>query len=305
MSHAQAAALRPAFPPAPSPLDEPSVARVTDFLSGGQKNWCVDRTFADKASHVLPVLTGTARANRWFMQLTVRGLARRGVRQFLDIGAGGLTAPAAHHVADALADEEGRARGTRIVYVDHDATAIAHAELILDQEGDPDRHVAIEADLRDPQNLWTRAVDSDCLDPDEPVAVLLCGVLHYSQPDTTGADIGPSSVAQLRDLLAPGSYLAVSHVTDDGVHPRVAGGLQQAAELYARSCSAGLVPRSRPDIEALLGDFEVLEPGWGLVDQWWPRERSHQPPMPFMFSSADRCPLWAGVGRKPQAVHTS
>jgi hypothetical protein len=81
-------------------LDRPSVARVYDFMLGGTTNWAVDREFGEQILARFPLFRSAAVANRLFLNRVVRHLMRRGVRQFLDIGAGVPTAGNTHQVAD-------------------------------------------------------------------------------------------------------------------------------------------------------------------------------------------------------------
>src|SRR2546430_1609084 len=118
-------------------LLRPSVARVYDCLLGGTANWAVDREFCRRALAMFPLLTDIMVANRLFLNRVVRHLSRLGIRQFLDIGAGVPTEGNTHQVAGPDA---------QVVYVDHDPVAVAQAEVLLDREGDPDRHALVNAD---------------------------------------------------------------------------------------------------------------------------------------------------------------
>jgi hypothetical protein len=285
------------IPPAGVDLDRPSVARVYDYLLGGTANWSIDRRFGDQMTAIAPLAKGMALANRAFLNRAVRYLTRQGVRQFLDIGAGVPTAGNTHQVADELAIEEGRDPNARVVYVDNEPVAVAYGEAILDKEGDDRRHAVIEADLRAPEDLWSKAFDTGLLDMSEPIAMLLIAVLHVQQPDQSGVDVGPDAVAKLRGRLPGGSYLAISHATDDGVPPDLARDLGDIKKLYDTSSSSNVVWRKREDIEALLGDFEVVEPGWAWTSEWRPEESSASAPV-ITFPAPNHAVIWAGIGKK-------
>src|SRR6202041_2462332 len=93
-----------------------------------------------------------------------------GIRQFLDVGTGLPTANNTHQVAQRIAPE------ARIVYVDNDPLVLAHARALLTST--PQGATAyIHADLRAPEK--TRARARDTLDPTEPVALILSGVLGH------------------------------------------------------------------------------------------------------------------------------
>jgi hypothetical protein len=203
-----------------------------------------------------------------------------------------------HEVADELALREGRTPDTRVVYVDNEPIAVAHAEVLLSKAGDANRHAVIEADLRAPDALWEQAVATELLDLSEPVALLLIAVLHVHQPgqDHT-TDIGAESVARFRELLPAGSYLAVSHITDDGVPPELDDKLVELKRMYDTSSSSNVIWRPRADIEAMLGDFELVEPGWTWSTEWRPEETGPRATL-IRFPTPSHAVIWAGVGQK-------
>lgn len=280
--------------PAPNgvDLDRPSVARIYDYYLGGSANWAIDRVFGDQVLRKVPLVRDMARANRQFLNRAVRLLCRLGVRQFLDIGAGVPTAGNTHQVADQIAPGS-----CRVVYVDNEAVAIAHAEQLLDAEGDPERHAAIDADLRTPDELWAKAMGTGLLDPEQPIALLLIAVLHIAQPGPNG-DTGASAVARYRDLLPQGSYLAISHATTDGVPEKLQESLRQLAEMYSGSGNRG-AHRTRTEIEALMGGFELVEPGMTWTPDWHPELQTSLFQPTSEFADPSESIVWAGIGRKP------
>lgn len=268
-----AESVREQFPPHGVDLRNPSSARVYDFLLGGDYCYEADRRFGEQALKVFPKLKAIARANRSFLHRVVRQLLRRGVRQFVDIGAGLPTLGHTHQVADAIAPGE-----SHVVYVDHEPVTVAHSRVLLDRDGDQKRHAAVHADLRDPDGLWRQVADTGVVDLERPVAVLLVAVLHLRQPDARGVDVGRRAVARYRELSASGSYLAISHFADQ-VRERLDGFGELAA-----------VWRSRQEVEDLFGDFELIEPGVTWTTEWHPEENERLEP--------GESAMWAGVGHK-------
>ncbi|HEX6352799.1 SAM-dependent methyltransferase [Actinophytocola sp.] len=280
-------------------VERPSVARVYDYYLGGNANWAIDREFGARVLQKFPLLRNIAIANRLYLNRLVRHLTKLGIRQFLDVGAGMPTVGNTHQIADELAVDLGRTPDAHVVYVDNEPIAVAHAEILLENEGNTDRHGVIHADLREPGDLWRRAMATGLLDPDEPIALLLIAVLHVHQPGPDGVtDIGPKSVARLRDRLPVGSYLGMSHITDEGVPPDVGENLVELKRMYDTSSSSNAIWRSHKDIEAMLGDFEVLEPGWTWLTEWHPEETGPTV-RPIAFPTPNHAVGWAGVGRKP------
>ena len=264
----------PSWVPEGVDLQRPSVARLYDYLLGGTHNFTVDR---DLAARTLTLDTGVrplARANRAFLGRAVRFLADAGIRQFLDIGSGIPTAGNVHEVAQ-QADPE-----ARVVYVDSDPVAVAHSKAILDGN---DRATIIQADLREPDQILANPRLEAMLDFEQPVAILLVAMLHYVPED---AD--PRAVTrQLRAMTAPGSYLAISHATNE--NPDMAEHMQQ---LFQRA-AAQLQTRSRAEILDMFGDMELVEPGLVDLHEWRPAP------------DAEEEDLWTirvlgGIGRKDQ-----
>lgn len=284
-------------PPPGVDLQRPSVARIYDYLLGGTANWAVDREFGDRVLENVPLLRDIALANRLFLNRAVRYLTKRGVKQFLDIGAGVPTVGNTHQVADDVSQEAGQKPDVRVVYVDNEPVAVAHADMLLDSEGDPARHAVVEADLRDPDDIWQKAQSTQLFDPDEPVALLLIALLHFEQPDADGNDIGPAAVARFRELLPKGSYLAISHITDDGVPEAFGKQLVELKRMYDASASSNIVYRSHADIAALLDDFPLVEPGWTWTPEWHPEETGTKV-QTVTFQSPNEALIWAGVGEK-------
>ncbi len=280
------------IPPLDVNLDRPSVARIYDFFLGGTANWAVDRVFGQQALNKVPLVRDIAMANRQFLNRVVNLLCQLGVRQFLDIGAGVPTVGNTHQVADQIAPD------SRVVYVDNEAIAVAHAEQLLDAEGDPSRHAAIDADLRNPEELWAKAIGTGLLDPEQPVALLIIAVLHVAQPGPDGTDVASPAVARYRELLPSRSYLAISHGTTDGVPDRLQASLKRLGDMYSDSGNS-LADRTRAEIEEFMGDFEIIEPGMTWTPNWHPEQQTSAFGRELEFTDPSESTFWAGVGRKP------
>ncbi|GAB3444641.1 SAM-dependent methyltransferase [Actinophytocola sediminis] len=281
------------FPPQGVDLEHPSVARVYDWYLGGTANWAIDREFGERATSMFPLLRPIAIANRLFLHRAVRHLVRLGVRQFVDIGSGVPTMGNTHQVADEVSSD------SRVVYIDNEPVAVAHSQVLLEENGDPDRHAVINADLRNPDRLWQRVIETGVLDMEQPIALMCIAVLHVLQLDADGVDITTQAMARYRELLPPGSYLTISHGTDDGVPDDIAEQLAELKRMYDNS-STRVLWRPRDEIRQYFGDFELVEPGMSWSQSWHPEETGPNSPV-IEFDKPNEAVVWAGVGRKPAA----
>lgn len=232
----------------------PSVARIYDWYLGGKHNFAVDREMGEQVLAVEPTGALNARANREFLRRAVLRLAaEQGVRRFLDIGTGIPTSGNVHEVLETAAPD------ARVLYVDHDPVAVAHAKAILRGSA---RASVIQADLRAPGEILSHPFLRAAVKAGEPVAVLMVAVLHC----VTGAEDPYGIVARLRDGLPKGSWLVVTHATGEGLDPEQA---RRIEDLY-RHASSPLTLRGRAEVEGLFAGYEVVEPGVVLVTDWHP-----------------------------------
>jgi len=250
----------------------------------------IGRSNGNAVSTRSPNSRSIAIANRLFLHRVVRHLVRRGVRQFVDIGSGVPTMGNTHQVADEVAGD------SRVVYIDNEPVAVAHSRVLLDEHGDPRRHAAINADLRDPDGLWEQVMATGVINPNEPLALLLIAVLHVRQSGPDGADMGAAAVARYRELLPAGSYLAISHITNEGVPKALDDKLVELKRMYDAS-SSPVIWRSQPEIRSLFGDFDVVEPGMTWTTLWHPEETGPNSPE-IEFNAPEESVIWVGVGQK-------
>lgn len=245
-----------------------------DYLLGGASNFAADREFANEVLAAVPEMRRIALSNRAFLRRAVRRLACGGLRQFLDLGSGMPTVGDTHEVA-AYGDP-----GARVLYVDNDALAVAHAELI---HRSTERVRALRADIREPDRILAAPETAEVLDLNRPVVVLMVAVLHFVPDSSDPAGI----VARYRDAVAPGSYLVFSHATADG-----GGAIDAAGSLY-RDAGNPMILRSAQRCRELLAGWELLDPGLVYAPQWhpdWPEDPGEHP---------ERSCLHTAVARKP------
>ncbi|MFD5066008.1 SAM-dependent methyltransferase, partial [Streptomyces sp. NPDC058394] len=271
---------RPAWAPPGIDISVPSVSRIYDYYLGGSHNFEVDRQTARRAMEFMPGLPKIMQANRAFMRRAVRHAVAEGVTQFLDIGSGIPTFGNVHEIAQAASPQ------ARVVYVDHDPVAVAHSRAVL--TGD-DRSGIVAADLRKPKEILAAPEVGRLLDLGRPVALLLVAVLHFLE-DT---DDPYAAVAELRDALAPGSLLILTHASYEGI-PLTQETAAGTLGVY-RDMRNPLVMRTREQISGFFDGFEMLEPGLVSMPDWRPDrpdngEDAETPEDPYAFSG------FGGVG---------
>ena len=253
-----------------------NIARVYDYWLGGSNNFRADQDAARAMIAIEPNIRAIARANRDFLGRAVRFLTTEaGIRQFIDIGSGIPTGRNVHEVAQETAP------GSRVVYADVDEVAVAHSRLLLEDNADT---AIIQADLRDPDAILTAPETQLLIDFSQPAGLLLVSVLHFLDDHDDPWRV----VAHLRDALAPGSYLVLSHATGEA-KPDVAAA---ANTVYLNKVAARGDYRSRADILRFFDGFTLLDPGLVYLTQWRPDETDE--------TAADPSDFWllAGVGRR-------
>ncbi|MGH3193284.1 MAG: SAM-dependent methyltransferase, partial [Streptosporangiaceae bacterium] len=195
-----------------------------------------------------------------------------GIRQFLDIGTGIPTENNVHQVAQAEAPD------ARVVYVDKDPIVLAHAHRLL--RSTPQGATSyIDGNLAEPGPILDAARQT--LDFSEPVAVMLFGILHFF----SDADDPRSLLDQFMTPLAPGSYLAISHLASD-VHSEE---LDETFRRLTEAMRESVILRSHDEVVSLFGGLDLVEPGVVQITRWRPEPGSSAPPESM---------AWSGLARK-------
>jgi SAM-dependent methyltransferase len=252
----------------------PNVARMYDYMLGGKDNYASDRAAVAKLTEMAPAVPMFARLNRAFLYRAVRFAASQGISQFLDIGSGLPTQESLHEVVRTVNPD------ARAVYVDNDPVVAAHSRALL---GRTPGVAFVVGDIRDPASLLANPEVTGLIDFSQPVCVLLLAILHF----VTDAENPASLVATIRDALAPGSYLIMSHGTAHGAPPQVAGRAGEASRVYDNATSR-IAYRNPDEVSRFLGGFTLVEPGLVHISQWRPPV-----PVPYDFDG-----FLAAVGRK-------
>jgi SAM-dependent methyltransferase len=243
-------------------------------LLGGRETFQADRDAAEQVLAALPVARVSAAEVREFIRRAVRFLAAdEGIDQFLDLGVGLPAKHAVHEVAQEVNP------AARVVYADNDPVVVSHGKALLAKPGVA---VVVRADLRRPAELLAMPEIRAHLDFGRPVAVLLVSVLHF----IADADDPHAIVATIRDALAPGSYLALSHISADFVPDENV--VLRAVAAYGKA-NAPARPRGRAEILRMFDGFDLVPPGLVPKARWRPAPGTDATGVPDVS--------WCGVAR--------
>ena len=237
--------------PADVDLGKPNAARVYDYILGGANNFEVDREFAKRLMVSIPDIQALAQENRGFLRRVVTHLVERGVRQFIDLGSGIPTVGNTHEVAQRIDP------GARVLYVDNETVAVAHSELIL--QDNPNAEILHE-DVRDATSVLAHPLTRKVIDFDEPVAILMFAVLHFVPDEQDPYRL----VARYREATVPGSCLAISHGTSDG-RPEIHDALSQY-----QSTASPVYDRPKADVARFFDGYDLVPPGLVFTREWRP-----------------------------------
>jgi len=249
-------------------------ARVYDYWLGGKDNFAADREAAEAVIAARPSILFDIRANRAFLGRAVRWLAAEaGVRQFLDIGTGIPAADNTHQVA------QGVAPTSRIVYVDNDPIVLVHARALLTSNAEG-ATAYLEGDLRQPEPILAGAAKT--LDFEQPIAVLLIGVLHLIADAENPNEIINTLIA----AVPSGSYLALTQPASD-INAEV---VAEGARRYNQHVSTKQTRRNHAETARFFDGLELVEPGLVQVHRWRPDPDAE---------GLDReVSAWGGIGRR-------
>jgi len=259
------------------PLDRPNAARMYDYFLGGHHNFEIDRAAANQASSIWPDMALVMRVNRAFLRRVVSYLIDSGIDQFLDIGSGIPTVGNVHEVAQAINP------AARIVYIDIDPVAVRQSEEILKGNANA---IAIHGDLRQPEAILEHPDVRRMLAFDKPVAVLLMAILLFVTEDEDAY----RTVGTLRNALAPGGYIAISHPTGDNLPQEQ---IEQGKDVY-RATGNPVNIRSFDQVKRFFDGLDLVEPGLVYISRWRP-----EGPDDLYFDEPESSGYYGGVGRKP------
>ena len=270
-------------PQIPAGVDtgRPTPARIYDYMLQGSNFFQVDRFAAEQILKAAPEIRDAAWSNRGFHQRAAKWIGQHGVRQFVDIGSGLPTVGNTHEVVQKIVP------GAHVVYVDNDPMVELHSRALLDSGG---TFSVICADLREPDTILDHPQLRKLIDFSEPTGLLMTGVMMFvSDPSDPWA-----LVSRYVGALTSGSYLSLSHLTDDYKPPAAAEGFRAVFDtatehIYFRSKAK--VERFFRGLE-LVAPYEGAEPGVTFTGLWGAED------VALADSDGSRW-LYCGVARKP------
>jgi DNA-binding SARP family transcriptional activator len=233
-------------------LSTPSTARMASYLNVRSPktgyHTALDRAHCEYLSAVAPDVAKTERQNEEFGARIAHELAARGIDQLIELGAPVINRYSIHHHA-----RRANPHAT-VVYLNQDPALVNYSRTLLDGIDDT---AFLEGD-------WRTVLDDPMvrkmIDFNRPV-----GWIDRHQFNLTEADprIFLEPIAR---SMAPGSYLALTLVTQDGMPELVA---RQLGAIYA-DVPETLVMRTREQVQASIPDsLEILPPGVVEVAELW------------------------------------
>jgi hypothetical protein len=270
----------PHVPPGVDPT-VPTPARIYDYMLHGTNNFEPDRLAGKKIVAASPELADAAFANRGFHQRAGKWIAERGVRQFIDVGSGLPTVGNTHEVVQKIIP------GVVVVYVDNDPMVQLHSQDIL--TGD-EKTGAILGELRDPPSILGNPELRDLIDFSEPVGLLMTGVWHFVADSSDPYGL----LRRYLDAVVPGSYLSLSHLTDDHKPPLNA----EAFRAVFDNATEHMYFRSKPEVARFFEGLELVppypgaEPDLCFAGVWGAED-------PVLADSDGSRWLYCGVARRP------
>jgi trans-aconitate methyltransferase len=262
-------------------ISRPAPARIYDYMLRGDNHFEADVLAAERILSAVPEIRDCAWSNRGFHQRAAKWIAERGVRQFIDIGSGLPTVGNTHEVVQQVIP------GATVVYVDNDPMVAEYGSRLLAED---QTTRVICGDLREPGAILDHPEVQELIDFSAPAGLLLTAVMMFVADSSDPWGL----VARYVGALAPGSYLALSHLTDDHKPPVTAERFRAVFD----NATEHLYFRSRAGIARFFDGLEMVSPYDGAAPVichtgLWGAED------PVLADSDGARWLYCGVARKP------
>ena len=235
----------PDTPQVPPGMDtsRPTPARIYDYMLRGNQHFEVDQMAAEQILKAAPEIRDAAFSNRGFHQRAAKWIAEQGVRQFIDIGSGLPTVGNTHQVVQQVHPD------ARVVYVDNDPMVALHSQAIIEAGS---TIAVICGDLREPASLMADPELRRLIDPSQPTGLLITGVMMFVSDESDPYGLVSGYVQE----MAPGSYLSLSHLTDENKPPAAAEGFRRVFD----TATEHLYFRNRAEVGRFFDGLEIVPP---------------------------------------------
>jgi hypothetical protein len=268
----------PDTPPVPESVDKsrPTPARIYDYMLRGHNYFDIDAMAAEQILSAVPEVRDAAFSNRGFHQRAAKWIAEQGIRQFIDIGSGLPTVGNTHEVVGTDA---------RVVYVDNDPMVALHSRDLIE----PGSAISVICgDLREPDSILTHPDLLRLIDLSQPTGLLLTGVMMF----VSDASDPYGLVDRYVRAMASGSYLSLSHLTDEHKPPVAAEGFRAVFD----TATEHMYFRSKAQVARFFDGMELAPPYNGAKPEitftgMWGAED------PELADSEGSRWLYCGVGR--------
>lgn len=236
----------------------PSTALMYNYYLGG-KSWTgVDAQAAIEVIRSSPDAPAVARENfRFAGRAAAWAVAEFGIGQVLDIGVGIV-----HDVPFDSVETCVRAVApdATVLGYDNDPVVLTHARAWRPGYGG-----VLRGDIRDLDSVLHHPGAAGLIDPAAPTVVVAAAVLHFVSD--------PAAVmAGLRERLAPGSVVVVSHATSAGTEQ---GRVEDMTEAYDQATSP-IRFRTEAQIRALAAGWDLVTPPGVVPVENWSVDGSYQ-----------------------------
>lgn len=259
-------------------VSRPTIARVYDAVLGGKDNFAADREGAATFTNYVPNAREAALDNRAGLEKGVAYMAKKGIDQFLDVGAGLPTMRNTHQVAQEVNPQ------AKVVYVDNDPIVLAHGRALLATN---DSTTIVTADLREPEGILKHEEVERWIDFSRPVGLMVVGLLmHFHRNERPG-----EWVRTLLKACPSGSYLFITDFADTGLPE------QQAVEKAGLESLGNGWIRTPEEIEEHFQGLPLVSPGLDFVSRWFPDEPDREVPAVEDLEPHLRI-MMAGIGYK-------
>jgi hypothetical protein len=233
------------------------VARVYDFLLGGSHNFEADWEMARRMIATAGDATKVARANRAFLR---RAMGELGRRECGSTWTSGGHSDGGEHARSGGGRVESGVRGPR-----------------PGGGGGRHEHGGGGRDLREPDLLLRMAEATGCWISGNRWVLMLAVLPFVTDEERPG-----EAVARLRDAVAPGSYVVLSHGASDAMPP------QGVQELYRNRATSTMTRRTKEQVEGFLDGWEVQRSGVVWLPAWRPDEDQADLTATMMYGAMGR-----------------